>query len=44
MWEEIKNGFINVNKEPDNQLILTTCSPIHNNYQLIVNCIEKESN
>ena len=44
MWEEKKNGFINVNKEPENQLILTTCSPIHNNYQLIVNCIEKESN
>ncbi len=42
-WEEKKNGYINVNKENKNQLILTTCSPNKNNYQLIVNCIEKES-
>ena len=44
MWEEKKNGFINVNKEPENQLILTTCSPFNKNKQLIVSCIEKESN
>lgn len=41
-WEEIKNGYINVNKENKNQLILTTCSPTKDKYQLIVNCIEKE--
>ena len=40
-WEEKKNGYINVNKEIKNQLILTTCSPTKENYQLIVNCIEK---
>lgn len=43
-WEENKNGYINVNKNIENQLILTTCSPHKNNKQLIVNCIEKESN
>ena len=42
-WEEKKNGYINVNKEESNQLILTTCSPNNMNKQLIVNCIEKES-
>ncbi len=43
IWEEKKNGFINVNKENTNQLILTTCSPTKNNYQLVINCIEKKS-
>ena len=43
IWEENKNGYINVNKEKENQLILTTCSPHKENYQLIINCIEKES-
>jgi len=42
IWEEKKNGYINVNKEKENQLILTTCSPTKRDYQLIVNCIEKE--
>ena len=42
-WEEKKNGYINVNKENKNQLILTTCSPNKKDYQLIINCIEKES-
>jgi len=42
-WEEKKNGYINVNKENKNQLILTTCSPNKDNYQLVINCIEKES-
>ena len=41
-WEEKKNGYINVNKEKQNQLILTTCSPTNEKKQLIVNCIEKE--
>lgn len=44
IWEEPKNGYINVNKENLNQLILTTCSPTNRNKQLIINCIEKESN
>ena len=44
IWEEPKNGYINVNKDDKNQLILTTCSPTNSKKQLIVNCIEKESN
>ena len=44
IWEEPKNGYINVNKENKKQLILTTCSPTNSKKQLIVNCIEKESN
>jgi LPXTG-site transpeptidase (sortase) family protein len=43
IWEEKKNGYININKENKKQLILTTCSPNKYNYQLIINCIEKES-
>ena len=43
-WEERKKGYININKDKENQLILTTCSPTNKNYQLIVNCIKKESN
>ena len=41
--ENKKNGYININKEISNQLILTTCSPNRNKYQLIINCTEKES-
>lgn len=26
IWEEKKNGYININKEPQKQLILTTCA------------------
>jgi len=44
IWEEKKNGYININKEKKKQLVLTTCSPNKDNYQLIINCIEKESN
>lgn len=44
IWEEKKNGYIHVNKEKKRQLVLTTCSPTKQKYQLIVNCIEKESN
>lgn len=44
MWEDPKNGYININKEKGKQLILTTCSPNNSKKQLIVNCIEKESN
>lgn len=43
IWEDKKDGYININKEVEQQLVLTTCSPNHNNYQLIVNCIKKES-
>jgi len=43
IWEERKSGYININKEDTKQLILTTCSPKHNNYQLIINCIEKST-
>ena len=44
IWEEKKTGYININKETNNQLILTTCSPDKKNYQLVINCIKKESN
>ncbi len=44
IWEEKKNGYININKEKKKQLVLTTCSPNKENYQLIINCIEKEYN
>ena len=42
IWEEKKNGKIHI-KNIDNQLILTTCSPNHKGYQLIISCIKKES-
>lgn len=40
-WEEEKNGYINVQKLKEKQLILTTCSPSKENIQLIVNCVLK---
>lgn len=43
IWEEPKNGKIHIENNK-NQLILTTCSPKHKNYQLIISCIKKESN
>ena len=43
IYEEKKNGYIHINKNKKRQLVLTTCSPKKANYQLIVNCIEKES-
>ena len=42
IFEENKNGYININKEFEDQLVLTTCSK-NKNKQLIVNCIKKES-
>ncbi len=36
IWEEEKNGYIHVNYQEDKTLILTTCSPTHENKQLIV--------
>ena len=38
-----KNGYIHINKEPTKQLILTTCSPNKEGYQLVINSIKKES-
>ena len=43
IWEEKKNGYININIEKEKQLILTTCSPNKEGYQLVINCIKKES-
>jgi len=37
IWEENKNGYIHVTKEDNKQLVLTTCSPKHENKQLIIN-------
>ena len=42
IWKEKKTGYIHINKEIGKQLILTTCDPIEKEYQIIVNCIEKE--
>lgn len=39
IWETKKNGTINVPKENTNQLVLTTCSPTKDGYQLIINSI-----
>ena len=43
IWEEKKTGYISFNRENTKQLILTTCSPNKEGYQLVINCIEKES-
>ena len=43
IWEEKKNGFIHIDKEPTKQLILTTCSPKKKEYQLVLNATIKES-
>ena len=37
-----KVGYININKERKNQLILTTCDPTNNKYQLIISSTKKE--
>lgn len=39
MLEHKKNGTITVPKENNNQLILTTCSPKKEGYQLVINCL-----
>ena len=43
IWEDNKDGYININKDYKKQLVLTTCSPLHNNKQLIINSKLKES-
>ena len=42
IWNTKKTGEIKVPNMNANQLVLTTCSPNKNNYQLIINCILKE--
>lgn len=44
IYTQKKNGYININKEKNNQLILTTCDPNNNKNQLIINSIIKEFN
>ena len=44
IYKQKKNGYINVNKEIEDQLILTTCDPNNNKYQLIINSTKKEFN
>lgn len=39
IWEIKKQGFISVNKENTNQLVLTTCSPTNKDNQLIISSI-----
>ena len=42
IWNTKKTGSINVPKQNKKQLVLTTCSPNKNNYQLIINSTIKE--
>lgn len=41
IWETTKDGSIEVIKENNNQLILTTCSKSSQSKQLIINCTKK---
>lgn len=43
IFEKDKDGFIDIFKTKENQLVLTTCSPSKKNIQLIINSIEKSS-
>ncbi len=43
IYEESKDGYINVDKYQEDQLILTTCHPYKKNKQLVINAIKKES-
>ncbi len=42
IWNEKKTGNIKVPDNEKNQLVLTTCTPHKDNYQLIINCLLKE--
>ena len=42
IWEEKKDGDINILREEQKQLILTTCSPTKDNMQLVINCVEEK--
>ena len=41
-YEEPKNGYIDVDKYKEKQLVLTTCHPYKKNKQLVINAIKKE--
>lgn len=41
IYEESKNGYIDVNKNVEDQLVLTTCHPYKRNKQLVINAIKK---
>ena len=43
IFEKDKDGFIDISKTKEKQLVLTTCSPSKKNKQLIINSIEKSS-
>ena len=43
IFEKDKDGFIDISKTKENQLVLTTCSPSKKNKQLIINSTEKSS-
>lgn len=43
IWETDKDGDIEISNVDKKQLVLTTCSQKHNNKQLIINSIIKES-
>lgn len=43
IWEQKKSSSIDIYKEKDKQLILTTCSPSNKDKQLIISSIIKES-
>jgi len=42
-YEEDKNGYIDVDKTTQDQLVLTTCHPYKKNKQLVINAIKKEN-
>ncbi len=42
IWNTKKSGSINIPKQNNKQLILTTCTPNKKNYQLIINSTLKE--
>ena len=42
IYEESKNGYIDVDRYIEDQLILTTCHPYKKNKQLVINAIKKE--
>lgn len=42
IYEEPKNGYIDVDKSTNDQLVLTTCHPYKKNKQLVINAIKKE--
>ena len=41
IYEESKTGYINIDKNIEDQLILTTCHPFKKNKQLIINAIKE---